>query len=365
VQRPVWLVLSASVVLLLSGCLDTRLDGLIFACSTANDCPPGQVCSGGSCAQDVDAAPMATDGGSTCGDGIREATEECDDAGSSGGCPACRIAAGWFCNGAPGQRSICSEGWSPAQLPGLVLWLDGQDIQTTQVLWRDRSPEHNDAVASVDAVIDDCPPARVPLPLTLGSDGVEFDGLGSTVVCISDADSLQWGTGDFAVLVVAASSNLLATLESEGGQLYGKELLEPNYPGLFLSITGYMMGPPPRAVPGLFVALESRDLAFPAGTDTGTVSHYNDGKRRLYGVQRTNDRLSLVIDRVVTATVFLPHPIEISAPLRPVHLGRNLNAQYQRLRGAIYAVFAVKGPLLRADLDRLFRFAQARYLSMP
>jgi hypothetical protein len=96
----------------------------------------------------------------------------------------------------PDANDADSGPWSPSSLAGLVLWLDGASglsTTSTQVTWRDRSPAKNDAVSTGSVSI--LTPAIGGLP------AAHLDGNG--YLSVADSASLQFGTGDYFIAIVA------------------------------------------------------------------------------------------------------------------------------------------------------------------
>ena len=119
-----------------------------------------------------------------------------------------------------GTTASSSSGptWTPLQLPGLVLWLDGSDGLSPAgggngLVWLDRSGLHNDA-ASVGS------PTIVAGAIG-GRPAVSLDGQSDYMV-VADSPSLQLSTNDFLFAVVTAYTTPL-TGRSGYGMLYSKQ----------------------------------------------------------------------------------------------------------------------------------------------
>src|SRR5687767_12212210 len=92
---------------------------------------------------------------------------------------------------------------SPANLPGLVLWLDAdrgvvKDTQGNVLFWRDQSGVNNDAYQNHA----DYRPALLPKAIG-GKPAVSFNGSQTKFVLMTDTASLRFGIGAYTVLAVA------------------------------------------------------------------------------------------------------------------------------------------------------------------
>lgn len=101
-------------------------------------------------------------------------------------------------------------------LPGVVLWLDASNgvVTTTEgiSMWTDLSGQHNDATQTNAALR--------PMLATKGSNGhptIRFDRARRTALSIKDSPSMQWGTGAFTVVLVAANRTPVLKLCHGGG----------------------------------------------------------------------------------------------------------------------------------------------------
>jgi alpha-tubulin suppressor-like RCC1 family protein len=114
-MRPAALAL-ALAPLAAAACLDPQdLSKLIYACNDNSDCPPDQVCRSQRCApaaEPLDGGPhpdASTDASVTCGNGVLDPGEDCDQGPDTAACNHCQIVFGWSCNGAFGARSMCTN----------------------------------------------------------------------------------------------------------------------------------------------------------------------------------------------------------------------------------------------------------------
>jgi hypothetical protein len=188
--------------------------GESVACVGPGGCTTSQVCNAsgsgyGPCACVGDASALACVPGESIA------------CGGPGGCASFQV-----CNGAGSAYGPCdcpdaaaddaSAAWTPAQLPGLALWFDDtyglvMDPQHpgTVLHWLDRSGNGNEAtmVGTYSAIGTTQEWYGFALdPETInGHDGIvcPVNGLGATVINVAASSGLDWGTGDFAIVVVA------------------------------------------------------------------------------------------------------------------------------------------------------------------
>jgi hypothetical protein len=191
-------------------------------------CTPGQsiACAGPGCAGyqvcnvrgSYDACTCPTDAAAGVDSGSN-ANEAAADGPEESAAPDSSVSAG-----DAGDASA----WTPKELPGLALWLDGTVgivpamTNAAQVVrWLDQSGNGNDATgectnAGCSGSFPTLEPARVN-----GLDAVTcgaMSGGNGTAFTIAGSSSLQFGTGEWAIALVARTSPTAAvTLWSQGG----------------------------------------------------------------------------------------------------------------------------------------------------
>ncbi len=235
-----------------------------------------------------------------------------------------------------------SDGGTPASVKTLVLWLDAtKSLTSTGSLvskWPDQSGKGNHATQSSSG--------NQPTIVSSGIGGkraVRFDGSTSYLV-IADASTLQFGTGDFYIGVVASYANPTSVYST----FYGKfEAVSPQRgAGLF----------------GNHAATSTSKLYVWLDKTSGYVtpsSGYNDGKARLYAVRRAGTDLEL---RVGGAVMFkaTPPAIDVSASGQNVWVGgRGTDAQF--LDGMIAEVVVLAGVTSDADVTLIEDYLTAKY----
>ena len=256
---------------------------------------------------------------------------------------------------APGDASrgdtgaACSmdAAWSPSALTGLVLWLDaGQGVGlvgTPITVWRDQSSQHNNATQN------DSNYTPVLMTSTAGLPAAHFDGT-QTFMSIADAPSLQWGTGDFVLEVVARYSSALGTPDQN---LFQKAPSAAPYAGPFLAAASSK-----GSVANGVRAQLSVDTY--VSSPTGNLQD----APHLFGMRRNGSTLELRIDGNLVATTAITGILDVSAAGRAVMFGQNGYAPgngLQALDGDISEMIAVAGGTTAADIANLECYLTSKY----
>jgi hypothetical protein len=252
--------------------------------------------------------------------------------------------------GAPTQGAPDAAACTPKSLGGLVLWLDAaqgfHDDNGFVTSWDDQSGQQNDAEPSVAGT-------SAPVLVTGaigGHPAVRFDG--THYLVIKDAASLQLGTGDFVVALVARH-----TTPTNVGWGYGIFYIkyEVPYPYTGPQLTGNTEQGTTQA----FAQLTYHD----AIVDTAQ-SGLNDGQpmllvmhRRAAGNQSSLEiRLNGASSAIATGG---DYAVDVSALGRPLFLGGTPNNQ--NVVGDIAEVVTVKGATPDADVIALEACLMAKY----
>jgi hypothetical protein len=253
---------------------------------------------------------------------------------------------------------------NPGTLMGLVLWLDaGKGVSVAGggvASWSDLSPHHNDASQPT--------PSLQPTWAATGINGlpvVHFyrDAGGSSnstgagqMLTVADAPSLQWGTGDFYVAVVARSDNNLDGGSERGvGQLFGKVTPATNVPGplLTINIIGGISLPDQE---GLACSTSIGD----GGAWVLTRTSYDDDVPHVFAMQRVAGTLDLRVDGVSLGTSS-PDVDDVGATGSPVSIGAGNNGRLLRLDGDVAEITAVAGALPASDRTGLEDYLMKKY----
>ena len=256
-----------------------------------------------------------------------------------------------------------TEPFSPASVSGLVLWLDAEKgvTGTTAVsAWADQSGNGNNAAQAStplqptyrSAAVNGLPAIHfTALPLTQPGNMLE----------VTDSATLQWGTGDFYVAVVARFDNAFTdggNGETATGLLFGK--LPPPFtmggmaPALLLSAN--VIG---NVAPSEEIGLGFETMST-AGDYVVTTTPYNDGTVHLFAVQRAGLGLDLRVDGVSVGTSTSDNP-DVSAVGTNVQLGAYDSGIGLRLDGDIAEVLAVSGTLSPQSRTLLEGYELSKY----
>jgi hypothetical protein len=255
--------------------------------------------------------------------------------------------------------------WSPKAIPGLVLWLDGTRELTpadggSVAKWTDQSGSGNNALPP-EAGTGTAP--AVALNGIGGSPAVHFNGTTDYLV-VPDSPSLQFGTGEFIVVVVARH-----VTPTDGGT-WGYGMLYSKQETAF-----------PYAGPALVANTETRtgailaQLEYPNVRTTTTKTTYNDGQpfvvamhRVLIAAADAGDAGDAAVPAILGvrvngadagSTSTLAHGRNVSAAARPLYIGGTPAAQ--DIVGDIAEVVAIKAAIRPADLTLLESYLKAKY----
>jgi hypothetical protein len=241
--------------------------------------------------------------------------------------------------------------WDPTALgAGLALWLDAAERVTLTAnrvsAWQDRSPNQHSATQSTAT-------AR-PMVEANGINGrpvVRFPR--STFLRIADAPSLQFGTGDFCVVVVArhtTPSNGFDADEQNGALYLKAQPVTFPYRGVSMFANFNRSG----ASSALGVQVDHNVFARTGG------GGYNDGRPFVLGARRVGARLEARLNGAVAGVVQNAGNVDVSAPGQPAFLGGRSDG-IQFLTGDIAEVVAHKGALADAELAKLEAYLRTKY----
>ncbi len=280
-------------------------------------------------------------------------------------------------NDSGGDSGSDAGPFNPANVPNLVLWLEGDvsssittatnDAGIAKVTkWADQTSHHNDATGTAGN------PARNPHVKSSAINSlsaIHFDQQplltqGNMLTIIDNADtSLRWGTGDFFLAVVADFDNATGTNASPNlqlGNFYSKEGFTsgigaapppPVYAGVVF--LGNALGNPPG--PGLFFG-----TANTSGDSVTTATAYNTGAAHLFVLRRRAAKIDLFVDNGNVATATTTNP-DVSDPTTVVRIGADGDANQARLDGDIGEMLAVKGALSLSDEANLVGYLRTKW----
>jgi len=233
-----------------------------------------------------------------------------------------------------------------ASIPGLVLWLDAakgvtKNNQNQVSKWADQSGKNNDANQNNNTlqpvwtsnVINSLPVVH----FSSSGSGSELD--------IADNMSLQWGTGDFLIEVVARFNNIPNNGLATGyGIFYGKVGMNS---GIFLSANDVY-----KMVAGVGAGIDQNNL-------WSAQSAYNDNTPRSYGARRAGSTLEIRVQSVVATSVMQNGNVDVSASGTNAIIGQFMAQAH--LNGDIAEMIAVKGSISMTDLSTLESYFKSKY----
>ncbi len=247
------------------------------------------------------------------------------------------------------KSDTSTDGGVIASISGLVLWLDankgvttsGSDIST----WADQSTQGNDASAG----------SSTP---TLASSSINslpaahFVASSQQYISIADATSLEWGTGDYFVAVVAKFDNdPTGGITSGVGSLYTKIGVSS---GVVFFANSY----------DITAATFDKGLTNleDTTTDLTYAASYNDGTARLYAVERASGTETLRVNGTQVASG--SSSVDVSESGVDVFIGSGFASTktlLASLDGDIAEIIAVKGTLGGADLSTIETYLKTKY----
>lgn len=238
-----------------------------------------------------------------------------------------------------------SDGGTISSISGLVLWLDAAKGVTTNgndiTAWSDQSTQGNDATGGT-------PTATLVSSSINSLPAAHFDATSLQFVSIADATSLQWGTGDFFVAIVAKFDNDPNNSITSGlGSLYTKL---GSGSGLLFFANDFQY--PSTVVAGL------SNLEDPTPTEVDYAASYNDGAARLYVIQRASGSEYLRVNGTQVASS--TSSIDVSESGHDVFIGL-MEQGDAALDGDIAEVIAVQGTLQTSDRGTIESYLTNKY----
>lgn len=256
-----------------------------------------------------------------------------------------------------GSTTVDGGGFQVGNVSGLVLWLNaGKGVSTNQGgvdLWVDQSPAKNDAKQTIQN--------RRPTPVSNGINGlptVHFDkgaqfNSNGQMLMIADSATMQWGTGDFFLIVVGRFDNAINDGNTRGvGVFFTKQANATNFPGTFLS----------GNIPGNVNPTLGLDFATSTAVGnfaiTGTA--YNNNSAHAFAGQRVGTKIDLRVDSA-SLTTSTSSGNDVSNVGTPVRIGADGDASFFRLNGDISEIIAVKGVLSAQDQAGIQGYLKGKY----
>jgi hypothetical protein len=247
-------------------------------------------------------------------------------------------------------------------ISNVVLWLDGSEgVDATDgrvAKWTDQSALHNDALQNTGSVR--------PLLVPAGPNGhpaVRFEASRKTVLLVSDAPSLHFGSGDLTIEVVVGYHN-----KSNGGMPV--DHLD-GWGYVFNKMVGNRLG---VGLMGNWPTSETSPIGSQFGCETteqggsllSKAMGYNDDKPRLWGMRRVGGTVELRRNGMVDNSGKWSPAVNVDAMgTPPISIGARLyegqtNASFP-LDGDIAEVVALKGTILPEQLATLESYLVDKY----
>lgn len=254
--------------------------------------------------------------------------------------------------------------FDPKSVTGLALWLKG-DVGVTAngtqhvSVWADQSGNANNATETRDGL----QPTLVAAGIN-GLPSIHFasapcqtcsSGFQGNDLLIADSATLEWGTGDFLVEVVARYTNDAKSATHDAfGALYIAIYGPPNAATSGFGLYGNVFAEPGDLATS--TAIESFVWGQPPATSSG--SGYNNDAAHVFAIQRVGTALTVRVDGAATGTQNIA---STDLGKNGGRLGGCENAQAQRLEGDIAEVIAVQGTLKGSDLAGIEGYLKSRY----
>lgn len=307
-----------TTLLALAGCFQLNVESCSLRCTSDEGCPSDLKCLGGATGQGLCASPGVT----MCADASVGLTDAGTDRKEAGDAEA----------GTSGPPSMLCHNGSCLTLPEdvrsnlvLLLWPSNLPaIGTTVSIWADQSGQGNDAYAL----------ATTALPHVI-ADGVQLDStqLGTGFV-VANSPSLDFGSGDFAVIVVAGLSSSATPLsffrKSDGARTNSQQI------SIDWVLSSTIAGRPQGAVDDTLVA-SSMDVSQPS---VGAYTLY-----------RSTDQIELHLNGAVLGSASLPMPGLSTTNPEDLYLG--VNGMFGSSVDSIEAVVAIRGSIASTELNQL------------
>jgi hypothetical protein len=254
---------------------------------------------------------------------------------------------------------------------GLVIWLKGDlsssiSTQTPDgggtpfiLQWTDQTSHHNDAKGLPEF------PARNPTVNATaihGLSAVHFNKTGANAqtgnmlnITNNTDNSLQWGTGDFYVAVVADFDNNPTDGATDGvGNFFSK------IPINGAAVTGtafYGNVPVVNGTPTVGLTFET---ATAAGDVVTTATAYNNSTAHVFAIRRQSGKMDLFVDGVSVANA-TPQSTVDQDNVDSVSIGAQGDANTLRLDGDIGEIIAVKDVLASSDQLGIEAYLKAKW----
>jgi hypothetical protein len=243
--------------------------------------------------------------------------------------------------------------WTPAQLSGLVLWLDANKGVTSNAgtgtvsAWADQSGKGNNfsqATGGNQPIVHPTGLNGLPIISFMSA----FDNYLSIEPCPM---SLTFGTGDFLVMEVVSYANTPSGDQNTG------------YAALYVpSPSSGLFGNDDLAMGGANGAVRAQINGTGNFVDsTGTM--FNDGNFHVIGMQRSSTTFTVHADSNLGTGTTIPATADLTAGTIGVFIGGRVPSEgaNQALAGSIAEVVAVNTTVDLVDIANLTSYFQTKY----
>jgi hypothetical protein len=264
---------------------------------------------------------------------------------------------------APSSPDVIST-FDPKSVTGLVLWLHA-DIGVTAdnaqhvSAWADQSGNNNNATETRDGIEPTLVAAGINAHPTIHfasvASAASTSGFQGNDLSIADSATMEWGTSDFLVELVARYTNDPTSLTHDAfGALYIAIYGPPNASNAGLGLYGNVWSEPGDLATSS--AIEAYVWGQPSATSSATG--FNNDAAHVFAIQRVGTTLSVRIDGASAGSQTIA---STDVGKTGGRLGGCENAQAQRLEGDISEVIAVKGVIAPSDLVGIESYLKNRY----
>ncbi len=240
-----------------------------------------------------------------------------------------------------------NDGGTIAAISGLVLWLDAAKGVTTNnnaiTAWADQSSQGNNASGGTAA------PTLVSSSIN-ALPAAHFVASSNQYVKVADATSLQFGTGDYYIAVVAKFDNSVSSQSpaTSLGTFYAKL-----GQGSGLLFFGNDYDEAQQTVAAGLCNLED------PSTQVNYAASYNDGAARLYAVERASATETLRVNGTQVASA--SSSVDVSESGQEIDIGYMAASAVAPLDGDIAEMIVVKGTLSSSDLSNIESYLTSKY----
>ncbi len=331
---PAWRALATlGAICALSGCFEVKYGDCRVTCTRELGCPANLTClieretaSSGLCAPPGMKTCLTNPDAATDASDAREAGVDAE-ASTAAGPPS------MLCH----NGSCLSLSESIRKNLVLLLWPSNlPPVGSTVPVWADQSGQGNDARA---------------LSLTAApqvfAHGVQFDSTqagGGFIV--RNSSSLDFGSGDFAVIVVGGLSSGATPVsffrKSDSARTNSRQI------SIDWGLSSSQMGGPEGAV---------NDTVLVATASLGQPAVY------AYTLERANDHVELHVNGTVLSSADLPGPGASTSNAADAYVG--VSNVFSRPAASIEAVIAIRGQIESSDFNGLETFLRTLFATMP